>query len=162
METLLFPSIGEIKREKELLERKLKVKITIQGKKVMFEGDSLDEYEASLVFEAMQFGFSAEDALLLKDEEVTFKKVNIKNFTRRRNLADVRARVIGKYGRTKRTIQNIASCRLVIKGNEVGIIGSAEEIDHAITALTNLIRGSKQSNVYNFLERMNTNKKMLD
>lgn len=162
METLFFDSLGELKREKDVLERKLKVKITIQGKKVTFEGPSLEEYEASLVLEAMQFGFSADDALLLKDEEASFKKINVKNFTHRKNLEDVRARIIGTYGRTKRTIENIANCKLVIKGNEVGIIGSAEEIEHAVTALQNLIRGSKQSNVYNFLERMNTEKKKIN
>lgn len=162
METLLFDSVGEVKREKALLEKKLRVTITVQGKKVSFEGPSLEEYEASLVLEAMQFGFSASDALLLLEEDVAFKKINIKNFTRRKNLTDVRARVIGTYGRTKRTIQNIADCKLFIKGNEVGIIGSAEEIDQAVTALTNLIRGSKQSNVYNFLERMNANKKKVE
>jgi rRNA processing protein Krr1/Pno1 len=47
----------------------------------------------------------------------------------------------------------------MIKGNEVGLICPAEEIDYVITGMTNLIRGSKQANVYKFLERINTSRK---
>lgn len=161
METLIFKSTKELEREQDFLERKLKVKIQIIGKKVTFEGDPFDEYEASLVLEAISFGYPARAAILLKDEEFIFRKVNLKDFTRRKNLEVVRARVIGTYGRTKRTIENLADCKIIIKDNEVGVLCPAEEIDYVITALGNLIRGSKQANVYNFLERVNASKKEL-
>ena len=44
---------------------------------------------------------------------------------------------------------------------EIGIIASAETIQETVTAITNLIRGSKQGNVYAFLERMNAERKKL-
>ncbi len=37
--------------------------------------------------------------------------------------------------------------------NKIGIIGNAEEIEEAIQALTSLIQGSKQGNVYSRVER---------
>lgn len=159
METFFCRRAGEIEREKEKLEKKLKIKIRIQGKKVTFEGPALEEYEANMVFEAFNFGFPLDSALMLKDEDMTFKRLNIKDFTRRVDLETVKSRLIGTQGRTRRTLENIADCHIRIQDNEVGIIGSAAEVEYTITAITNLIRGSKQANVYRFLERINTQKK---
>lgn len=159
METIILEKTKELKVHKKRIEEKLGVKIIIQGRKVTIEGDPLNEYEASIILDALGLGFSAEKALLLLDENIQFKKINIKEFTRRKKIKDVRARVIGKEGKTKRTMETIADCDIVVNGNTVGIIGPIESIDEAVTALTNLIRGSKEANVYNFMERMNTEKK---
>mgnify|MGYP001581702578 CR=1 FL=1 len=66
----------------ENLEDKLNIKIEIKKKVVKIEGSPLDEYEASIVLKAVNFGFSANKALLLKDHEMIFKSINIKDFTR--------------------------------------------------------------------------------
>ncbi|MEI6731505.1 MAG: hypothetical protein WCK90_02370 [archaeon] len=159
METIILEKTKELKINKKKIEEKLGVKITIQGRKVTFEGDPMNEYEASIILDALGLGFTAEKALLLTDADIQFKKVNIKSFTRRKKIKDVRARVIGREGKTKRTMETIGNCDIVINGNTVGIIGPVASIDEAVTALTNLIRGSKEANVYNFMERMNTEKK---
>ena len=161
METLFCRRTREIEREKEKLEKKLRVKITIQGKKITIDGPALEEYEAGLVFDAVDFGFPLDIALLAKDEDMIFKRLSIKDFTRRVDMEVVKGRLIGTQGRTKRTIENIADCHIRIQDNEVGILGAAEEVEYAITAIANLIRGSKQSNVYKFLEKINTQKKKL-
>ena len=62
MEEVFVRKIEDIKKNKAEIERKLNVKITIVGNRVSYEGDSLDEYEASLVFEAISFGFSIKAA----------------------------------------------------------------------------------------------------
>jgi ribosomal RNA assembly protein len=164
METLYFKKIKELQKERLQLEKKLAVAITIQGKKVTIEGESIDEFEALIVLEAMQFGFSAKKSLELLKEDIIFRKIPIKQFTRRKNLKEVRGRVIGKEGKTKNTIEQISGCDIFINEdeNQIGMIGPAEQIDEATTALTNLIKGSKQANVYRFLERMNAGKKKLD
>ena len=72
MEYLYFERVRELKTERENLERKLNVKIDIKGKKVIIEGSSIDEYDALIVLEAMQFGFSAKEALTLLDEDFVF------------------------------------------------------------------------------------------
>lgn len=162
METIYFEKTGEIRRTREELETKLGVKITLQGRKATIEGSVFNEYQASIVLEAISFGFSAKKAIKLIDEETVFTKLPIKNITRRKNLKEVRGRVIGKEGKTRKTMEDITGCDIVVNGNEVGIIGSAEEIEEAKTALVSLIRGSKEANVYRFLERMNTLKKERD
>lgn len=159
METFILERVNELKEEKDFLERKLGIKIKVTGKKVEIQGEALNEYEASLVIEAINFGFPARTAVMVSEEDMVFKKVNIKEFTRRKDMESVRGRVIGSEGRTKRTIENISGCEIFIKNNEVGIIGHVEDVEYSITALQNLIRGSKQSNVYNFLEKTRKLKK---
>lgn len=155
MEILFFDKTSLLKKEKDNLEKKLNVKISIQGRRIVLEGSPFDEYEASIVLNAINFGFSIKNALSLKEEDTLFRKLNIKDYTRRKDLRDVRARIIGKKGKTKNTIESITGCKTVLKENTLGIIGSAEEIEEATTALKNLIKGSKQANIYSFLEKMN-------
>ena len=164
METLMFDkSPRVVKREQRTLEQQLQVKITIAGRKITIEGNPLDEYVALSVLDAVAFGFSLKEALTLKDEDISFRKIHIRDFTRRKNLKDVRSRLIGREGKTKRTIEEISNCIVVIGESEVGIIGSVESIDAATQGAINIIKGSKQANAYRYLERMNAEKKkMLD
>ncbi len=155
MEQITFENTAELKRTKEELEKALKVKITIKEKEVTIEGEAVDEYEASIVLGAIALGFSAKKALLLKNEEMIFRKLHIKDYTRRKNLSEIKARLIGTGGKTKKTIEELSNTEIVIKNNEVGIIGEAESIDFATTAIINIIRGSKQANVYHYLEEKN-------
>ena len=129
------------------------------GGKATIEGDPLDEYVALMVLEALAFGFKPSEALMLKNEEMVFKRISIKEFSRRKNLHEVKSRLIGKEGKTRRTIEEISDCLIVIGDNAVGIIGPALEIDKTIQAIVNLIRGTKQANTYRYLERMNATRK---
>ncbi len=157
-ETIFFEKTASLIQAKPELEKKLNIKINITGRKVEIEGSTVNEYEAMIVLDAINSGFSPKDALLLANEGYIFRKINMKDFTRRKNLDDVKARVIGTEGKTKRTIEEISGCKLVIKDKIVCIIGLAESIKDATTAITNLIKGSKQANVYSYLERMNREK----
>lgn len=161
MEIQFISNTVELKKNQKELEKKLNVKISISGKTVEFTGSGIDEYEASRVIEAMSIGFTAKVALMLKENNLVFKRLSMKDFTPRKDLKTIRARVIGKYGQTKHTIEEISDSYLSIKDNDVGIISSPENIEEAVTALKNLIRGSKQGNVYHFLESMNTSKKTI-
>ena len=160
MRTFNFPKTVELRRTRANLEKKLNIKITITGHKVSITSkNSLDEYSASIILDAINFGFSTDKALLIKEEEMLFRLINIKDFTRKKNLKEVRARIIGTKGKTLKTIEDIADCELLLKENTLGIIGSTKSVDIALTALKNLIKGTKQSNVYHYLEKVNKAKK---
>ncbi len=161
MEEVYVKKIKDIKKNKDEVERKLNVKLTIVGNKISYEGDSIDEYEASLVFEAISFGFSVRVALNLKIEENTFKVVHIKDHTKRK-LKDIKSRLIGTQGKTRRIISDISNCYVLINESDVGIIGYVEDVENASTAIISLIKGSKQANMYQYLERMNRTKKEED
>ena len=160
METIYCEGINEIKKEKKFLEKALNIKIKINSKKITVEGEPTNEYAAEFVIDAINLGFSARIASLLADENYVFEKINIKDFTRRKNFELIRGRIIGTKGKTKKTIEELSGCKIKIKGNNVGIIGPAENITHIITGATSIIRGTKQKNVYKFLERINTKRKI--
>ena len=74
METLYCKNLTELKRERKFLENNLKVKIRIQGRKVTVEGDALNEFEMESIIEAINLGFSARTAALIKEKTLSLKK----------------------------------------------------------------------------------------
>ncbi len=155
MQTITLSRTAEIRRTLKELEKKLNVKITLVGKQLSFEGDSFDEYEAQLVLEAINLGFSTDKALLLKNEDYIFRSIHIKDHTRRKNLEEVRGRIIGTRGKTKTTLESLTDSNIVINDSSVAIIAPSINIEEATTAITNIIRGTKQTNAYRFLEKLN-------
>ncbi|MEK6818961.1 MAG: hypothetical protein AABY10_03430, partial [Nanoarchaeota archaeon] len=115
-------------------------------------------FEALRIFEAINFGFSVGKSLILLNDGVIFKKVHIRNFTRR-NLRDIVARLAGAKGKAKRVISDISDCEIVIHEGDVGIIGEFMNVENVSTAIVSLIKGAKHSNVYHYLERMNVAKR---
>jgi len=159
MEIVQITSPGKIKQFKEEIEKKLNVKITARGGEAKVEGEPIEEFEASSIIEALDLGFTLKEAMKLTDENILFRKISIKQFTTKRDMELIRGRIIGTEGKTKRTIEQISGCAIVVHQSSVGIIGPAEGIEEATTAIKNLIKGSKQANVYAFLERMNREQK---
>ena len=158
MENVYIKKIQDVRKNLKELGEKLKVKINLSKNQVTFKGDTLNEFDASRVFEAIAFGFSVKKALLLKNDDYVFRIVKIKGHTRR-NLVDIKARLIGKKGKTKRVFSDTSGCELMISEAEVGIIGSSEDVQNVETAVITLIKGSKQTNMYRFLEKKNKIKK---
>lgn len=143
----------KILRNKKNLEEKLKVKISGRGKKIEISGNEIEEYIAHKVLEAISIGFEEDIAFQLLNPEYIFEKINIKDITKRKNLQEIKARVIGTRGGTIDLISDLSNCHTVLHGNTVYIIGNSEEIKNAMNAIIKLIKGSKQSSVYAYLEK---------
>src|SRR4030042_257076 len=133
MKQIYFNNIKKLRQNKKILEDRLGVALTINGKRVTIEGESMNEYEASQVLDAMNFGFELKDALLILNETFVFRKLPIKQFTRRKDLEEVRGRIIGTEGKTKRTVENVSGCAVVVSDNIVGGIGPSEAIEEPQT-----------------------------
>ena len=153
MKKIICEKIVRIIKGKQKLENELNVKLLVRGKEVEIEGNPEDEYIAEKVIDALDMGFPFSTAILIKDEDYLFEILNIKNYTKRKDLERVRARIIGKKGRTLAAFSELTKCFFEIKNNRVGIIGDAEHIKNAQYAITFLLQGSKQANVYAFLEK---------
>ncbi len=153
MKKVLSDKAGSIMKEKDRLEKVLKVKLTNRGKEIYIEGEPFQEYDAEKVIDAITFGFGHEVALMIKTRELTFDTINIKNYTKRTDLKSIRARIIGRKGKTLATLTQLTDCFFEINNNDIGIIGHPEEIKKAQEAVINIIKGSKQANVYKFLEK---------
>ncbi len=153
MKIILSEKLPRILKNKARLEKKLNIKISNRGKEIKIEGKPEEEYIAEKVIEALNFGFPFSVAILIKEEDLEFEMLNIKNYTSRKDLKSIRARIIGKAGKTLKTLCQLTKCNFEIKENRVGIIGSAELIKNAQEAVISIVQGAKQSNVYAHLEK---------
>lgn len=149
----VLEDIRKILRNKKNLEGKLKVKISGRGNKMVISGSEIEEYIAHKVLEAISIGFEEDIAFLLLNPDYLFEKINIKDVTKRKNLQEIKARIIGTQGGTISIISDLSNCHTVLHGNTVYIIGNSEEIKSAMNAMIRLIKGSKQSSVYSYLEK---------
>jgi|TARA_Y100000310_G_C20357328_1_gene657292 ribosomal RNA assembly protein len=156
MKVIIVDKLVRVTKNKAKLEKTLGVKISNRGKEVSIQGKAEEEYIAEKVIDALNIGFPYSAAISIKTEDNVFEIINIKDHTNRPNLERVRARIIGKAGRTLRTISNLTECNLERKGNDIGIIGPPENIENAQNAIISIIKGSKQSNVYAGLEKSKT------
>ena len=158
---IYIEDIAKVLKNKLKLEKQLKMKIKNQGNWFVINGSPENEYLTLEIFKAIDLGFSAEKALLLTDETKLLHIVNIKDITKRHDLERVKGRIIGTQGRTIGNLTKLSGCHIALKNNQVGIIGDAEQIKEAILAVTSIIQGSKQGNVYTRLEK-ETKKKRED
>lgn len=161
MKKILSEKFQKIIRNKEKLEENLNVKITNRGKEIFIEGKSEDEYYAEKIIEALDFGFSFSTVILMKKEDFIFEILNIKDYTKRKDLERIKARIIGKGGKTLKVLHDLTECYFELNDNKVGIIGVSEYVKNAEEAVVSIIHGAKQSNVYNFLEK-NREKPVVD
>jgi KH domain-containing protein len=153
MKTIIVTKLSKITKNKKQLEKRLGVVISNRGREIKINGAPENEYFAEQVIIALDFGFVFSDAIRIKDDECIFETLNVRDYTHRQNLENVRARIIGTRGKTLNTIRELTDCSLEVNGNQVGIIGPVTTIKNAESAVISIIQGAKQSNAYRFLEK---------
>ena len=141
-----------ISQNKKRIEKELGIKISIKDNIVSFESKPIDEFKITQFFEAMNLGFRLNDAFLIKEEDMSFEKINIKDVTKRGNLKTIRGRILGTHGKAIETLSNLADCKIALRENTIGIIGRAEDVTNAAEAVRRIIKGSKHGHVFAFLE----------
>ncbi len=161
MKTLLCEKLPRILKNKKRLEKKLNIRISNRGKEVQIDGEPEDEYTAEKVIDAINFGFPFSVAISIKEDGLEFEILNIKDYTTRKDLERVRARLIGKGGKTLKTLCQLTKCSFEMKDNQIGVIGAPECIENAQESVISIVKGAKQSNVYSHLEK-NQPKSVID
>ncbi|MEK6885351.1 MAG: hypothetical protein AABX17_00105 [Nanoarchaeota archaeon] len=149
----------KILQYKKKIQTALKIKLAVKGNIIEIKGAPENELIARDIIEAIGMGFSIEQALDLKNEEFTFQKIPIKSISKRHDLSQVRARVIGRERGVLQNIEFLSNCDIVLHDNSVGIIGHNEDVKKATYAMRKLIAGSKHANVYMYLEDENAKQK---
>jgi ribosomal RNA assembly protein len=160
-EQIYSENAKKISREKKLIEQELKVKINIKENIIEIEGKAEDEYLTLLFIQAMDLGFSIPKALLLKEEGFFLEKIPIKAIAHRRNLSQVRGRVIGKERKVLDTIESLTDTNIALHNNFVGIIGRVEDVEKASYVLKRIIAGSKHATMYAWLEKKKADEKLM-
>ncbi len=152
MKKLILSKPLRIIKAKKLLEEELKIKLEFSGREVSFSGNSETEYVAEKVLEAIDFGFPIGAALMIEEEDLTLEFLSIKEYTKKKDYERIRGRIIGKEGKTKKTIMSLTGCFIELKDNRVGLLGRPENVKNARQAVISIIQGTKQANVYAYLE----------
>lgn len=158
-------TVGNMKKIKKIvpkIEDRCSVKFSFFKGGVVFKGKEYEEYIVDMIVRAVDFGFDYYDATLLFDQNFTLKFLDIKSLTRRKNLKDVRARVIGTGGKAMNTIENLSGGVVALQGNRMGLIVDADHLDSTVQAIESLVRGAKHGNVFSYLEKQNVLRRKFD
>lgn len=162
MRKVIVENMRKVKKAVPRIENRIKVFISFNKGSVNVTGNELNEYITEKIIRAIDFGFDVEDALLLTREDFVLEFIEVKEHTRRNNLSDVRARLIGTDGKAKKAIENITESIIVINGNDIGVIVDTEHLAATIQGIELLIQGSKHGNVFSYLEKQNISKRAFD
>ncbi len=158
MEHLLIPE----KRTRQFLEiaedlgERLKCSLTVEnGNEVIIKGEPFDEFNAKNVVQAFARGFEPKTAEKLLKENYFSKYVDMKDFLKNEEqVRRIKARIIGREGKTKLYIEEISGALISIYGNTIGIIGTIGELEIASAALQVLLEGGTHKKAYSIMERM--------
>lgn len=153
--------IGKDGETKKAIERISQMTLEIDSE----EGDvSFNEQEAKDpliplkvedVIRAIGRGFSPEHAFRIFAEDTELFIFDIYDYVGKTesHLVRVKARVIGREGKTKRVIEGLTGGVLAVYGHTVAVIADFETMDIAKKALDMLLSGSEHPTVYRYLER---------
>ncbi|MBU3923949.1 MAG: hypothetical protein KJ592_03465 [Nanoarchaeota archaeon] len=160
MRNVAVANMNKIRKAVPRIESRAKIKLGVGSREsvVTVRGSELNEYLVEKIIEAVDFGFMVDDALLLLNEDFVLEFIEVKEHTPRKNLKEVRARLIGTDGKARKTIENLTGAEIVINGNSVGLIVDAEHLGSAVQAIESLIQGAKHGNVFAYLEKQNARK----
>jgi len=161
----LWRVLGKKQQNKKRIENVMNVVLEIKGEEITIKSkkkDSVAEYLTSEILGALSTGFDFDSAIKLRDENYVFKEINLKNRVKASRLETVKARIIGTKGKTKKVIEGLTGCSIVLADSTVSIIGTLDNVEVADKAIESLIRGSPHSVVYNYLEKSKAKLKELE
>ncbi|OGS63591.1 MAG: RNA-processing protein [Euryarchaeota archaeon RBG_19FT_COMBO_69_17] len=116
--------------------------------------DPVMALKARDVVTAVARGFSEERAFRLLGEDAYLEVFDVKDFAHSRNRVEqIKARLIGSRGKTRRIIEELTGVDVSVWGHTVTLIGESFEMGIAREAVLMILRGSEHKTVYRFLER---------
>ena len=116
--------------------------------------DPLGVWNANHIVKAIARGFNPEVALKLVDDDVYLDIIKLTLFVgkSKKALTRYKSRIIGKDGKTREIIMDMAEVDMAIYGKTVSLIGGLENIQIAKEAVEMILNGSRHKSVYGFLE----------
>ncbi len=149
--------VGLLKRDRSIsreIEKACNCKIRVGGDDtVEIDGDAYAEYSAKSMLQAFGRGFEISIALRLAGDEYYFNSIDISQAASSGKRAlQIKARIIGESGRTKKYIEQVSGAKISVYGDTVSFIGRIEEIGEAETAVNTLIDGGTHKLAYSRME----------
>jgi len=161
--------IGEKGETKRRLEADTGVQVIVDSESGEVTIDESAAKDAFMVVKARDLviaigrGFSEERAWRLLDENTYFVVLDIKDYARTpARQRQVKSRLIGTRGKTRRIIEDLTGADLSVYGHTVAIIADDLQLPIAQEAVEMLLRGSEHKTVYRFLERKRASLKIAE
>ncbi len=149
---ILIGTSGETKKEIEE-KTKTKIKVDTEGA-VEIGGDSFDAWITKKIVKAIGRGFSPKKALLILNEGYISELIELKNWAKTdKSMLRLKGRVIGKEGKSKRTIEEVTQTYISVYGKTICIIGKTKKVLLAKRAVEMLLSGCQHSTVFKMVER---------
>lgn len=151
--------IGKEGHTKSEIEKKGEVELLIDSEEgeisIVQKGEALKSVISESVVQAIGRGFNPNIAILLFEENAQLIVISLRDFAKpgSRRIKQIRGRIIGRDGRTRKIIEELTSTFISVYGDTVSIIGDYLSVQISKEAINMLIQGRKHSSVYNFLER---------
>ena len=162
----LWRVLGKDNKNLRKLERELGLRIEVSGSGDLtvksLENDPIAEYNALRILDALALGFGTEIALQLEHEDYDLLKINVHNYAKGARVEAVKGIVIGTQGKTKKVIEELSECDIMISDHTIAVIGKNENAELASEAIKMLLNGAKQANVYTYLEKSRARLKDLE
>lgn len=154
--------INLVERNKAEIERKAGVDISLSGLDVRIEGDTVDVLKTENIMDALFEGFALEESFKLLNEENQLKVVRLNDLTSSgASVEKLKGRIIGRGGRTKELIEELARVSVSVHGDNVSLIGMPEEVGTAKKAVQMLVNGKPHNRVYRYLEESQSKKEKM-
>lgn len=161
--------IGTKGETKEKIENITKTQLDIDGEEGTVvisptEGmnDPLGVWKTNHIVKAISRGFNPEMALRLNEDDVYLEVIKLPLYVgkSKKALARQKGRIIGKDGKTREIIINMAEVAMAVYGKTVSFIGDLENVMVAKEAVEMILNGSRHKSVYSFLETKQNDRKM--
>jgi ribosomal RNA assembly protein len=162
VKSIIVGNLKKVKKAVPKIEKRTSIKFSFTRGGVVIKGKEYEEFIVETIVRAIDFGFLDEDAFLLFDSDFVLEFIDVKSLTRRKNIKDVRARVIGTGGKALATIENLTGSVIVLQSNTLGVIVDSDHLDSTVQAIESLVRGAKHGNVFAYLEKQNVLRKKID
>ncbi len=124
------------------------------GDSLAIEGNNAyDELVAGNILTAYGRGFALADALKLAHDDCYLAVIDIKQHTgSEKRIKQIKARLIGKDGKTRGYIERVSGARISVLGATVSVMGNSEAVEEAEVALYSLLSGTKHGTAYARME----------
>ena len=117
---------------------------------------------ANNIVKAIARGFNPYIALKLNQDDIYLEVISLPLFVgkSKKAMARYKGRIIGKDGKTREIIVDMAEVDIAIYGKTVSLIGELENVMVAREAVEMILKGSRHKSVYSFLENKKNERKM--
>lgn len=149
--------VKKLRQEKSIIgkvEKLCKCKIALADDDIVeIEGDAFSEFNAKNIIFAFGRGFDIDIACRLADADYYFNSIDLEQvLNNEKRIKQVKARVIGEAGKTKRYIEEVSNARISVYGNTISLIGTINEIGEAETAVNTIVEGGTHRLAYMKME----------